>query len=222
MAQKELLAKLDQAIAGRDLTGGLERICAYAGARHYLVARCEIPADDHFQHVVSATWPFDLVRTLGAEILQEQSRLAELDRAMTTLQPVMLACPETISLPIGISRTYCAIPFIAGLSRMALFLLFPEGLVLSQERLQDAALLCAYHAGELCKARGGPERTLDLTEREIECLAWIAEGKTSDEISMIIGISRNTVNNYITSIMRKTATKTRSEAIAMAVRQQLI
>ena len=66
------------------------------------------------------------------------------------------------------------------------------------------------------------DREMDLTEREIECLYWIAEGKTSDEIAVILGISRNTINNYITSVMRKTATKTRSEAIAWAVRNSLV
>lgn len=66
------------------------------------------------------------------------------------------------------------------------------------------------------------ERDIDLTERELECLYWIAEGKTSDEMATILGISRNTINNYITSVMRKTATKTRSEAIAYAVRNNLV
>jgi DNA-binding CsgD family transcriptional regulator len=41
-------------------------------------------------------------------------------------------------------------------------------------------------------------------------------------MAMILGISRNTINNYITSVMRKTATKTRSEAIAYAVRNNLV
>jgi len=66
------------------------------------------------------------------------------------------------------------------------------------------------------------DREFELTDREIECLFWIAEGKTSDEIAVILGISRNTINNYITSVMRKTATKTRSEAIAYAVRNNLV
>ncbi len=66
------------------------------------------------------------------------------------------------------------------------------------------------------------DRDFDLTERELECLYWIAEGKTSEEIALILGISRNTINNYITSVMRKTATKTRSEAIAYAVRNNLV
>ena len=43
-----------------------------------------------------------------------------------------------------------------------------------------------------------------------------------EEIATIIGISKNTINNYITSVMRKTATRTRSEAIAYAVRNNLV
>ncbi len=104
---------------------------------------------------------------------------------------------------------------------MIVSLLFREGIVLSQERLGDAGLMTAYLVDQP-PGHAPVERPLDLTDREIECLAWIAEGKTSDEVSMIIGISRNTVNNYITSIMRKTATRTRSETIALAVRNRLI
>ena len=100
--------------------------------------------------------------------------------------------------------------------------LFRSDIVVARERVHDVALLSAYFAARFDEATYVPSSVLDLTEREIECLNWIAEGKTSDEISMIIGISRNTVNNYITSIMRKTATKTRSEAIAYAVRHSLI
>ena len=100
--------------------------------------------------------------------------------------------------------------------------LFRRDIVVGRERMHDAALIAAYYAGRFSQAVYVPDNLLDLTEREIECLNWIAEGKTSDEISVIIGISRNTVNNYITSIMRKTTTKTRSEAIAYAVRNSLI
>lgn len=74
-----------------------------------------------------------------------------------------------------------------------------------------------------CSAnRSRADGSFELTDRELECLYWIAEGKTSDEIATIIGISKNTINNYITSVMRKTATRTRSEAIAYAVRNNLV
>ena len=83
-------------------------------------------------------------------------------------------------------------------------------------------LLRMQHVAVVDDAILRQDRELELTEREIECLYWIAEGKTSDEIAVILGISRNTINNYITSVMRKTATKTRSEAIAWAVRNSLV
>ena len=101
-------------------------------------------------------------------------------------------------------------------------LLFQEGIILSQERLREVGLFSAYGASFAEARDAKAERDFELTERELECLFWIAEGKTSDEIAVILGISRNTINNYITSVMRKTATKTRSEAIAYAVRNNLV
>ena len=106
--------------------------------------------------------------------------------------------------------------------RRARLLLFPEHFILSQSKLRDVGLMTAYFASVVCSGTARNERESDLTEREVECLYWIAEGKTSDEIAVILGISRNTINNYITSVMRKTATKTRSEAIAWAVRNNLV
>lgn len=88
--------------------------------------------------------------------------------------------------------------------------------------MREIALLTGYCVSFGIASEAKAVRDIDLTERELECLFWIAEGKTSDEIAMILGISRNTINNYITSVMRKTATKTRSEAIAYAVRNNLV
>jgi DNA-binding CsgD family transcriptional regulator len=101
-------------------------------------------------------------------------------------------------------------------------LLFPEDVILSQEGLRDVAVLASYLASFKAGAGMRHDRDFELTERELECLFWIAEGKTSEEIAVILGISRNTINNYITSVMRKTATRTRSEAIAHAVRHNLV
>lgn len=221
-ARDALLDRLDLAPARCDVPSAMADITSFAGAERYLVARCDGAAENALLNVVSSDWPFDLVRSLGADLLREQVKISEIDRCMATLQPVFGECDRIRPAEFGFSRRYCVVPFSTGAARMIVAFLFHEGAVLSQERLGDAALMVAYlvdaPAGEGCPA----DRPLDLTDREIECLAWIAEGKTSDEVSMIIGISRNTVNNYITSIMRKTATRTRSEAIACAVRNRLI
>ena len=112
--------------------------------------------------------------------------------------------------------------FNIGRTRLTLMLLFREGFILSADRLRDVGLLAGYCVSFRQYSEGRSERDFELTDRELECLFWIAEGKTSDEIGVILGISRNTINNYITSVMRKTATKTRSEAIAFAVRNNLV
>ncbi len=221
IAREALLERLDGALESADLAGGMARIAAYAGAERYLVARCDGLAENDLCHVVTSDWPFDLVRSFGLGLMRDQTKLNEFERCLTTLQPVLETCGSDVTPGEGLSRRYCVVPFNCGSARMIMALLFREGIVLSHERLGDAALMAAYLV-DVPPDQVPAERPLDLTDREIECLAWIAEGKTSDEVSMIIGISRNTVNNYITSIMRKTATRTRSEAIALAVRKRLI
>jgi len=61
-----------------------------------------------------------------------------------------------------------------------------------------------------------------LTEREKECLLWIAEGKTSWETSMIIGISERTVIFHLQNATHKLKVTNRQQAVARAVSVGLI
>jgi DNA-binding CsgD family transcriptional regulator len=218
----ELATRLEKCAEKQDIASGLEFLAAFVGAEHYLLARYDVFSEDGYDYVVAADWPFDLVRSLGAHVTRLHAKRNEVDRCMASMEPDFQAAGAAIRLPSHLSAQYCAIPFDTGHARLVMVLLFRNDIVAARDRLYDMALIAAYFAGRFPQAAYVPDSMLDLTEREIECLNWIAEGKTSDEISMIIGISRNTVNNYITSIMRKTATKTRSEAIAYAVRNSLI
>ncbi len=62
----------------------------------------------------------------------------------------------------------------------------------------------------------------NLTERECDVLRWVSEGKTSWEISQIFSISENTINFHITNIKQKMKADTRSQAIAIAIRQGIL
>jgi DNA-binding CsgD family transcriptional regulator len=62
----------------------------------------------------------------------------------------------------------------------------------------------------------------DLTEREIDCLTWTAAGKTSSEISEIVGLSEHTVNHYLNRATRKLNTVNRTQAVAKAIRTGII
>jgi len=61
-----------------------------------------------------------------------------------------------------------------------------------------------------------------LSERELEILTWIAEGKTAWEIGEILGISSRTVNTHAQVAFQKLGAVNRTQAIAIALRKRLI
>lgn len=222
MSRDQLILQLTAVAGPAYFQSGLRALTDYVGASHYLLARCDLIQESGLDFVVSSDWPFDLVRRLATELTSGYGRAGELEKSMSLFQPNFAFLPDDVELPEGVSRHYCALTFNVGRTRFSLMLLARDSLLLLPERLRDVGLLAGYFASFTRNVEGKLERDFDLTERELECLFWIAEGKTSDEIAMILGISRNTINNYITSVMRKTATKTRSEAIAFAVRNNLV
>jgi DNA-binding CsgD family transcriptional regulator len=221
-AKRQLLDKLGDCAARGQLNKALAALTDYVGASHYLLARYDLSQDSGLDFVMVSDWPFDVVKRLGQVMQALHAKTNEQEKCLSLLQPVFMRLPEEVVLSHGMSREYCAITFSIGRIRLSLMLLFPQDLILSREGLRDIGLLTGYFASLARDTSLRSVRDFDLTERELECLAWIAEGKTSEEIALILGISRNTINNYITSVMRKTATKTRSEAIACAVRNNLV
>lgn len=61
-----------------------------------------------------------------------------------------------------------------------------------------------------------------LSPREIECLRWAANGKTSWEIAQILNISNHTADGYLTSATRKLHAVNRIQAVAEGFRRGLI
>ena len=58
------------------------------------------------------------------------------------------------------------------------------------------------------------EPPADLTNREIDVLFWTAEGKSTWDISQILGISEATVNFHINSAKRKLGVYSKAHAVA--------
>ncbi len=61
-----------------------------------------------------------------------------------------------------------------------------------------------------------------LTEGERNVLIWCGNGKTSFEISRILGLSEHTVNHYIAAAVRKLDATNRTHAIAKAIKRNII
>lgn len=58
-----------------------------------------------------------------------------------------------------------------------------------------------------------------LTSRETSVLNLIIEGKRSDEIPLVLEISKNTVDEYRKHILKRTGCQTMEQAVAHAFRQ---
>lgn len=75
----------------------------------------------------------------------------------------------------------------------------------------------------LTRQRGSQSaRTPQLSRREIECLKWSAAGKTTWEISVILGLSQRTVDEYLASAASKLGTVNRVQTVAEALRRSVI
>jgi DNA-binding CsgD family transcriptional regulator len=57
---------------------------------------------------------------------------------------------------------------------------------------------------------------LGLTEREAEVLYWVAQGKTSPEIGMILGAALKTVKKHLQRVYEKLGVETRTAAALQA------
>ena len=222
MSREFLVTRLARTTDDLALSTPFGLLTDYCGAYAYLVARYDMVSDQRLDNVLSSNWPFDLVRQIDEELHASYHRSNEFEKCVAALQPAFAFFPNDASLPEGVSRQYCSLIFNAGRSRYILLFLMPDNTAHSSQRVMEAGLLAGYVLSMRTSRKVQMDRDMDLTDRELECIYWIAEGKTSDEIAMILGISKNTINNYITSVMRKTATKNRSEAIAYAVRNNFV
>lgn len=66
------------------------------------------------------------------------------------------------------------------------------------------------------------ESDAGLTPRELEAIHWVANGKTSAEIALILSLSEHTVNTYVNNAIRKLDCVNRTHLVAKALRLRLI
>ncbi|KTT63950.1 hypothetical protein NS383_17715 [Pseudomonas oryzihabitans] len=98
--------------------------------------------------------------------------------------------------------------------------------VVSENGLAFFSLLRDYAVESFTKLQGHdenePEVLPKLTARELECLKWVAAGKTSWEISRILSCAEVTVNYHVTNLMRKFNADTRQHAVMRGIRSGLV
>jgi DNA-binding NarL/FixJ family response regulator len=105
---------------------------------------------------------------------------------------------------------------------------------LDKKEVQDPAILVeaihTVHKGDAYFTRTAATKAVRelrrlanaLTNRELEVLKVMAEGAGNQEIASRLKISERTVANHVGSILSKLYAKNRTEAVALARREQLI
>ena len=98
-----------------------------------------------------------------------------------------------------------------------------EARAISQRALNHVQVLAGYLHEAVRRVSGLLHNgSPNLTPREIECLRWAADGKTSSEIAQLLALSESTANFHLNNAMRKLDVANRQHAVAKAALQGLI
>jgi DNA-binding response OmpR family regulator len=65
-------------------------------------------------------------------------------------------------------------------------------------------------------------KAVELNDREVETLTWVARGKTSAEIAQILGLTKRTIDFHIDNARSKLGAATRTQAVVKAATGRLI
>lgn len=185
---------------------------------------------------------FGVRRLLGAQgidVVAEASTLREGQRALARELPQVLV--SELSLPDGsglalveaaaAART-AAVLFAAGLDATMIDHgreLGVRGFVSKQAEIdvladaiyaahQGRTYICPRLAAELARGQRRPR----LSEHQRLTLALLANGRSLDEIAAALGVGTETVRSHIKTARRRLGARTASEAVAHALRDNLI
>jgi DNA-binding CsgD family transcriptional regulator len=89
--------------------------------------------------------------------------------------------------------------------------------------LTELKILGDYFHSHMLRRNGiDTSDALVVSARELDCLRWVAAGKSAWEASVILGISERTVRFHLNSAREKLNCTTTTQAVAKVVAQQLI
>lgn len=174
--------------------------------------------------LIACNWPFDMLAEFGSdgmELLAEPGfAIAPGDEASVLTADTSLPCDMAASMrERGYGSMICQNLPVGDAIFIAVYCA-SEDAGISLEEAELAQMRAIYALGQRLKSR--QTATSPLSVRERECLSWVAEGKTTEEVALILGVSANTINAYVAKAIQKVAATNRAMAIATAIRTGMI
>lgn len=71
-------------------------------------------------------------------------------------------------------------------------------------------------------ARYIPSNTINLSDRQLQVLEWVSQGKSNWEVASILNVSENTIKFHVSNICKKLNVHKRCHAIAIASKLKLV
>ena len=215
-----------------DLTTFFMQLAADIGADNYMLVAIVHDQDRNDARIVSSNWIFDGIELIGKRLIASLA-LGPLTTAPGVRpKPLVTAhAPDSGTLLTGEEARLLDVLGHAeiyslrlNVGRQRLFVLFSAGEPdkIELTALMKAQLKCCYALSSIPQLIAAASMQDPLSDRERECLFWVSEGKTTDEVAVILGVSSNTVNSYITHAIQKFAASNRAMAIATAIRSGII
>lgn len=116
-------------------------------------------------------------------------------------------------------NSWLVVPVFTPLHEAAVISFIGERNPLDFSEMAELCLLSSLINERLRQVSSRPQtQACPFTERERECLAWTAAGKTSIEIAKILSLSEHTVNHHLNNATRKIGTVNRTQTVATALR----
>lgn len=210
------------------LSGLMRQICVDIGAGHYLLVEPAAERGPQGLRILASNWVYDAIEELGGEGVFGIIESGHAAGAGETPQPMspdasFLSPQERLALrEYGHAELFVQRLSLRGRSIFVLFSASCAGSI-AEARLPRAVMMCRYALdGYLAATTDRPAFAGALSERERECLRWVSEGKTTDEVALILGVSSNTVNSYVAHAIQKFGASNRAMAIATAIRSGVI
>ncbi|GAA2890040.1 DNA-binding CsgD family transcriptional regulator [Aminobacter niigataensis] len=212
-----------------DLTAFFMNMTDEIGADGYMLVAIPQDQDRDNLQIIASNWIYDAIQIAGHALIAglAQSPFASApgvrpQSLIAAQAPAVLGGEEARLLDVLGHAEIFALRLHVG--RQRLFVLFSAA---EAGRIDPAAmprtqLECCYALSQAPAILAAATMRDPLSDRERECLFWVSEGKTTDEVALILGVSSNTVNSYITHAIQKLSASNRAMAIATAIRSGII
>lgn len=215
----------------------LREVCAGFGYLHFSVISVPPPmmeADESLsRRAILLSWPRELIAEFDRYGLLKDNQL--LDHFRNHLAPIVTDLGKPRGQPVkaraeGVIKLFKRFGITTGIhfpvldrnSGLLLVSFLGERDQPASHEIATLALYSTLLVERLSVVTSSRQAgATSLSPREVEVLRWIAEGKTSNDIAKIAGLSEHTVNHYAALATQKLGCANRTQAVVHAIRMGL-